>query len=69
MTMTIQRRVLPNQIQRFGPGSGVNCMVIFFFFFFLEANITTKSKDKIKEDKRTRLEEIQENFVFLNGLT
>ena len=68
MTMTIQRRVLPNQIQRFGRGSGVNCMVIFFFFFW-EANITTKSKDKIKEDKRTRLEEIQENFVFLNGLT
>ena len=66
MTMTIQRRVLPNQIQRFGRGSGVNCMVI---FFFLEANITTKSKDKIKEDKRTRLEEVQENFFFLNGLT
>ena len=34
MTMTIQRRVLPNQIQRFGRGSGVNCMVIFFFFFW-----------------------------------
>ena len=32
MTMTIQRRVLPNQIQRFGRGSGVNCMVIFFFW-------------------------------------